>query len=276
MPIEYDGKKEAEKILDKVRNQLSEIQIKPSLAIIRIGEGESKTKFTNVKKKTAETLGLRCEIIEVEEDSTVDQIKELLSDLSAEFSGILVQLPIPNHLDRYELFNSIPLDKDVEQVSISNVGRYLQGTPEIYSPFAKAIVHAAESGLSQLGIDPTGKKVTIVGNSYLAGKPVGQIMYNNGCTVTLCGSRTEDLTKHTSESDIVVSCTGVASIITPEMVKKDSILIDAGFEVGDDGVVSGDFDPGCFGKSAFYTPVPGGIGPLTVAYIFDNLVRMNL
>jgi methylenetetrahydrofolate dehydrogenase (NADP+)/methenyltetrahydrofolate cyclohydrolase len=275
MAILFDGKKEAEKIYTEITSKISNLSRKPSLGIIRAGNKANQVRFTEMKKKTAANLGLVCEITELNETSGEQEILGAVADMSSKFDAVLVQLPLPENIDRYKIFNSIPYEKDIEGASATRAGEFLQGIPELYSPVAMAAIHAVQSAVQNMNTPIAGKHAVVVGNSYIAGKPVSQILYNLGATVTLCGSRTSDLASFTKQADILVSCTGQKYIITSEMVKPGTIAVDVGYDLDENQNIFADMDPKVAAVAGFFTPTPGGIGPLTIAYIFKNLLTLT-
>lgn len=280
--ILYDGKKEAERLNKKTAEDISKLKVTPSLGIILTQNEPSQIRFTKYKQKAAQALGIKCNIIQADNHKSTDDFIKVINETAAGFTGVLIQLPLPSHIDKFKVLNAIPYDKDVEGLSRNRVGELGQSTPDIYSPAAMAVVAAIDSTIATNGIAPIdsttslkGKEVVIVGNSYLIGQPVSQVLYRKGATITLCGRRTQNLMAHTQKADILVSCTGNAGLISTEMVKPGAIIIDAGFEIDSSGQIKGDVNPAVVKTSSFFTPVPGGIGPMTIAYIYQNLIILT-
>ena len=189
--------------------------------------------------------------------------------------GILIQLPVTPEANKHRVLNSIPRDKDVEGLSAQRMGELAQGNNPIYSPVAKAAMHAVGQALSTLGREAQTQHVCLVGFSDMIGKPLAHIIARQFNSTTICTSKTTDLRKHTSNADILISGIGKPAYITQDMIKPDSILIDAGYETDASNNISGDFHKSCLDSAAFFTPVPGGIGPLTITYIYENLLELN-
>ncbi|MEA3357135.1 MAG: bifunctional 5,10-methylenetetrahydrofolate dehydrogenase/5,10-methenyltetrahydrofolate cyclohydrolase [Patescibacteria group bacterium] len=274
MCVIFDGKKAAQEIYKSIADQLEHFENPPSLAIVKTGSSPSQTKFTNMKKRMAGRLGISCDLVEhdagVSEKALINKIKLL----SENYSGILVQLPLPDHINKFTLLNSIPYEKDVEGLGAERAGELFQKIPEVYSPVAMAVIDAIEQARDNISVNIKGSNTVIVGNSYLVGMPVSQVLYKMGATVTLCGSQTQNLEEYTRKADILVSATGRKHIIKPTMLKLGCVVVDAGFDLDEKGNVFGDCDPEVEKVASFYTPVPGGIGPLTIANIFKNLLNL--
>ncbi|MBN2100479.1 bifunctional 5,10-methylenetetrahydrofolate dehydrogenase/5,10-methenyltetrahydrofolate cyclohydrolase [Candidatus Dojkabacteria bacterium] len=267
-----DGNKEAQKILSDIKIKIEKDRVKPNLAITRTQQTPPQITFTNSKKKTAEELGLECSIIDAGNNYSTEQLMELITKISKEYNGILVQMPFPEGIDRYKVLNTVPYEKDVEGLGRCRMGELEQKVTEIYSPVAKAAFHAIKIGLDGKSLE--GKTATIVGNSYLLGRPLTQVLGHLGASVSVCDIYTEDLGAYTKNADIVISGTGQIDLIQPEMVKEGVIAIDTGYEVDSEGKRRGDMSQEISEKASLFTPVPGGIGPLTVAFIFDNLLKL--
>ncbi len=266
----FDGKKRAEEIQQEVSQELERIgPKKPSLLIIRVGNDAPQVKFTERKRKVAQELGFKCDIYELPGTSE-NEIINVIHHGGRTSTGILVQLPLPSSLNKYNILNEIPYSQDVEGLSAARMGLAMQEIPEIYSPVAMAAVDA----LMASNVDATGKKVVMVGNSYFITRPLVHILSAMGATVTICNSKTKNLSTVTQMADVIIAGAGKPDLIKPDDVKEGVIAIDTGFEMDNEGKIHGDFHPDVANKASFFTPVPGGIGPLTVAYIFKNLLTL--
>ncbi|MBN1618443.1 bifunctional 5,10-methylenetetrahydrofolate dehydrogenase/5,10-methenyltetrahydrofolate cyclohydrolase [Candidatus Dojkabacteria bacterium] len=268
----FNGEKKAQEIYKDLEHRIKKLKHIPSLAIIRASTKENTKVFTNMKKKRAAKLGIKCDIFDVSENFNKSKIVEAINSAAQKYTGILVQLPLPTSIDRYEILNLIPREKDVEGLGSTRFGESMQKEVEIYSPMAKGIFDTIKEAAQQLKLQLKGKYAVIVGNSYLTGKPVSQILINLGCTVTICDINTNDISKFTKNADIIISSTGQEHIIQPDMVKNNVIAIDGGYEKRKNGEPYGDIHPDVVTKAAFFTPVPGGVSALTIAYIFKNLI----
>lgn len=272
--ILYRGNKEAGKINARTAADISRLRMTPSLGIIMTQNEPGQIRFTKYKKQAAQDLGIACEIIQADHYNSTDDFIKIVKKTAAEFTGILIQLPLPSHIDKIKVLNAIPYEKDVEGLSRSRVGTVYQNIPTLYSPAAMAVVAAIDCAATDTGIDLRGRAVVIVGNSYLIGQPVSQVLFRKETTVTLCGKHTKNLGEYTQKADILVSCTGKTELISADMVNPNSIVIDAGFEIDQSGQISGDVDPAAARTASFFTPVPGGIGPVTIAFIYHNLINL--
>lgn len=270
----FNGKKKAQKILNVIKQKVSKTKVKPVLSIVRTGNDPSQLKFTEIKSKTAESLGIDCIIQEYPQDATTEELIELIANISDTATGILVQLPLPKQMDTFKVLNSIPYEKDVEGLSKERVGELLQDIPEIYSPVAKAIVETMKNALEITKQNIQTVNITILGEGFLIGEPVFNVLRKMKATVSLCNPKTSNIKDTLRNADIIISGVGKPNFIKIKDVKTGAILIDAGFEFVSNKIY-GDIDPSTKEKASFYTPVPGGIGPLTVAYIFDNLLKLT-
>lgn len=271
MAIVFDGNRAAEDIYSKLRD----IKANLSLSILYYAENQAQKTFITLKQKVAERLGVSFKIIEIPTGFSTDEVQKLLEKESKTATGLLVQLPLPENLDRYKILNAIPYNNDVEGLSDKWMGELAQNDTVIYSPVAKAAMTVIEEAVNILDLKLQDLNVVIVGNSYLAGRPAELVLARRCNSVTVTNHHTSDLSEITRKADIILSATGVVNIISADMVKEDAILIDVGFEKQEDGSITGDIHPDAFKKSAFHTPVPGGIGPLTIAFIFENLYALS-
>lgn len=274
MAIRFDGTKESEIILAKIAGEILKLKRKPRLTILYSGTQPSQKAFTKIKKKKAQAIGIDLEIVEIPTDANLHDYLAVTSAAAAHTDGILIQLPITEGIDRYTVLNSIPYEQDVEGLSFTRMGILTQTTPLLYSPVAKASTFCLNSALAMLNRQLEDQTVAIVGNSYLAGRPLALILSRECKSVVICNHRTTDLRAITKAADVIISVTGKPGIVTADMIKDSAILIDVGYSPQSDGTVLGDFSPDVASKAAFFTPVPGGTGPLTVALIFDNLIHL--
>jgi len=248
--------------------------IHPKLAIILVGEDPASLSYIKAKRKASETIGVESEFIqmkpeEVTTESLVAKVQELNSDPAVH--GILVQLPLPEHVYAPKVIKSIDPHKDVDGFTAYNLGKmFLSREFEELAPCTPLGVIRL---LENYKIEVSGKEVTIVGSSNIVGKPLSVMLMNRKATVTVCNSRTPDLAAHTKKADILVVAVGKPKLITAEMVKKDAVVVDVGINRVD-GKIVGDVDFEEVGKIASYiTPVPGGCGPMTVACLMENVVK---
>ncbi len=273
--ILIDGKKIAAELREELKKEVSDLKAKtnkvPGLTVILIGElGPSKI-YVKMKEKAAIEVGLKSEIIRypdsVEEKTVLEKINELNSDDSV--SGILVQLPLPKHIDKQKVIETISPKKDVDGFHPINVGNLSSGYDSSIpcTPLGcYLLIKKFEKNLS-------GKKAVIVGRSNLNGKPMTQLLLKENCTVTITHSKTKDLKGECSKADIIVAAVGMPELVKGDWVKKDAIVIDVGINKTDKGIV-GDvaFDEVSKVAKAL-TPVPGGVGPMTIACLLKNTIE---
>lgn len=259
----------------KLRTKIEELNdsgIIPKLALILANNEDSSRSYIKSKRKLCEELGVKEEEYVFESTVTTKDIITLINNLNNDDSvtGILVQLPLFDSLDEKLILNSIDPQKDVDGFHPLNLGKLLVGEDTIIPCTPKGIIGI----IDELGIDLQGKEAVVVGRSKIVGKPIAQLLLSKGATVTICHSKTKDLSMHTKMADLLVVATGVPNLVTADMVKEDSIVIDVGINRVD-GKIVGDVDTINVSKKCKYiTPVPGGIGLTTVLSLLENLVQM--
>ena len=270
-----DGKKLSNEIIEELKvrcDELKEKGIKPKFAVIMVGNDKASQIYVKNKRKACERIGIECVECFLDENiqqkELIDKIKELNSDNT--IHGILLQSPIPKHLNINEAFETISPKKDVDGFNPTTVGKLClnQNTFVSCTPFG--IIKL----LDKYGIDLAGKKVTIIGRSNIVGKPLIQCFLNKNATVTICHSKTDDIKEHTKDADIVVVAIGKPKFLKENMVKKNSVIIDVGINRDDNGKIIGDVDfENVSKKSSYITPVPGGVGPMTIAMLMNNVIK---
>ena len=266
-----DGNLVSSKIREDIKNEVKTFLIKPCLAVIQIGENEASSIYIKAKEKVCIEIGIYFKHIKFESDVTniavINKIMELNNDNHVH--GILLQLPIPNKLDVNKLINTIKPSKDVDGLTDINVGRLTKNIDGFIPCTPMGIMEL----FKEYNIDLEGKHIVVIGKSNLVGKPLANLLLNNKATVTVCHSKTTNLSKHTKEADIIVSATGIKGLVTKDMVKKDSIVIDVGISRVDNKIY-GDigFDE-VKTKASMITPVPGGVGPMTVVMLLKNVIK---
>lgn len=270
-----DGKKLSNEIIEELKvrcDELKEKGIKPKFAVIMVGNDKASQIYVKNKRKACERIGIECVECFLDENiqqkELIDKIKELNSDNT--IHGILLQSPIPKYLNINEAFETISPKKDVDGFNPTNVGKLClnQNTFVSCTPFG--IIKL----LDKYGIDLAGKKVTIIGRSNIVGKPLIQCFLNKNATVTICHSKTDNIKEHTKDADIVVVAIGKPKFLKENMVKKNSVIIDVGINRDDNGKIIGDVDfENVSKKSSYITPVPGGVGPMTIAMLMNNVIK---
>ena len=266
-----DGKKIRNEILEDLKKQVKQYMIKPCLAVIQIGDDEASNTYIKSKEKACNEIGIYFKHVKFSETTKeIEVINKILELNNDEYvHGILLQLPLPSGFNQDKLINYIARNKDVDGLTDINIGKIFNNKPGLVSCTPQGIMKILEHE----NIDLTGKNVTIVGRSNLVGKPLLGLMLNKDATVTICHSKTENLKKHTKNADILVVAVGKKHFITEDMVKEDAIVIDVGIN-RENGKLYGDVDyDKVKTKAKKITPVPGGVGPMTVAMLMTNVIK---
>ena len=273
MAIILDGKKLRDKIFESLKAELDKMSEKPTLAVILVGENPASQIYVRNKKKTAEKLGINSLSIEypadISENELLSKIQELNNDKN--ITAILVQLPLPEYINKNKIIDAILPQKDVDGLTPYNLGKLFSGEePYVYPCTPKGILLL----LDEYNIELDGKNVVVVGRSNLVGKPVAQMLLKRNATVTMCHSHTKNLSEITKTADIVVSAVG-KNVIGEKMLKSNCVVIDVGIFRDENGKLSGDVDFENVSKiSAYISPVPGGVGPMTIASLMLNTVEL--
>ncbi len=268
-----DGKKLRDKIFEDLKDKIDKMKKKPTLAVILVGENPASQIYVRNKKKTAEKLGINSLSIEypadISEKELVAKIEELNNDKNV--TAILVQLPLPKHINKNKVIDAILPQKDVDGLTPYNLGKLFSGEkPYVYPCTPKGILLL----LDEYNIELDGKNIVVIGRSNLVGKPVAQMLLNRNATVTMCHSHTKNLSEITKTADIVVSAVG-KNVIGEKMLKSNCVVIDVGIFRDENGKISGDVDFENVSKvTAYISPVPGGVGPMTIASLMLNTVEL--
>ena len=266
-----DGKKIKEEILDELRNEVDNLQEKPTLVVIQVGNNEASNVYINQKEKMAQYVGFKFHHIKFEDTITEDELLKEIAKLNEDNSvnGILVQMPLPSNIDVNKIQNAIDPEKDVDGLSDINTGKLFHAKDALYSCTPNGIMEL----LKRYNISVVGKHVVVVGRSNLVGKPMMTLLVNEGATVTICHSKTIDLAKYTRDADILIVAVGKPKLITANMVKEGAIVIDVGINRLENRLC-GDADyENVLPKCSYITPVPGGVGPMTVAMLGMNVLK---
>lgn len=275
MAVIIDGKKLSQEIRESLKikcEELKEKGIKPRLAVIMVGNDKASEVYVRNKSKACDEIGIEFEehllTSEIDQKVLIDLITKLNQDKN--IHGILLQSPIPSHLDINEAFRTIAPEKDVDGFNPVNVGKLCLNQDTFVSCTPYGVMKMFEA----YDIDLTGKNVTIIGRSNIVGKPLLQCCLNKNATVTVCHSKTKDLKQHTQKADVVIAAIGKSKFITTDMIKPGAIVIDVGINRGDDGKLTGDVDfENVCEKASYITPVPGGVGPMTIAMLMNNVIK---
>ena len=250
----------------------AETGVKPGLAVVIVGSDPASQVYVRNKKKGCGEVGFYSEVHEMSEETTMEELLAKIEELKSneKIHGILVQLPLPKHLDEKAVIDVIPPEKDVDAFHPSNVGKIMIGNYD-FLPCTPAGVMEL---IAESGISVEGKNCVVVGRSNIVGKPQAMLLLQKNGTVTICHSRTKDLAAVTREADILVAAVGVPELIKGEMIKEGAVVIDVGMNRLPDKKLVGDVDfAECEKKAAAITPVPGGVGPMTIAMLMKNTVK---
>lgn len=272
-----DGKAISLSIKEELKEKISVFTKKTnkqiSLAVVLVGDNPASKVYVNNKIKACEFVGIKSLCFSLPNDATFDEVKDTVVSLADNdnIDGILVQLPLPKHLDEEKILSLIPVEKDVDGFTANNIGNLMLGRDCTVSCTPKGIIKLIKS----TNIDLNGKNAVVVGRSNIVGKPVSQLLLKENCTVTTCHSKTVGIEKICKNADILVVAIGKPKFITKKMVKKGAIVIDVGINRTENGLV-GDVDYDKVSKIAsFITPVPGGVGPMTIAMLLENTVELT-
>lgn len=272
-----DGKKIAAETRAEIAAAVVEQKaagVTPGLAVIIVGENPASQVYVRNKHKACGEVGMYSEVIEMPGDTTEETLLAKIAELNEDtkIDGILVQLPLPKHIDEEKVINAIRPDKDVDAFHPVNTGKIMIGNPD-FLPCTPAGVMVM---LKKTGIDITGKNCVVVGRSNIVGKPMAMLLLGANGTVTVCHSKTKDLAAVTREADILVVAIGRADFITGDMVKEGAVVIDVGMNRRADGKLTGDVDFASAAERASYiTPVPGGVGPMTITMLLQNTLTAS-
>ncbi|MCM3765217.1 bifunctional methylenetetrahydrofolate dehydrogenase/methenyltetrahydrofolate cyclohydrolase FolD [Neobacillus niacini] len=261
-------KLEIAKEVEKLKSQ----GVTPGLAVILVGNNHASRTYVTNKQKTCQELGMHSLLIEMAEEVSEQELLSRINELNDDpkIHGILVQLPLPKHIDETKVIEAISPFKDVDGFHPINIGRMMTGQ----NAFLPCTPYGIMVLLEETGISVAGKHAVVVGRSNIVGKPVGQLLLNQHATVTYCHSKTKDLVKHTSQADILIAAVGIPNFIKAEHVKEGAVVIDVGINRNEAGKLCGDvaFDE-VSQKCGYITPVPKGVGPMTITMLMYNTLK---
>ena len=265
--VRIDGKALALKVRAEVAEDVRAFGEPVCLATILVGDDPASHVYVGSKHKASHEAGIDSRDHRFPADTPESDILDLLAELNADDSvdGILVQLPLPGHMDEPAVLRSVDPAKDVDGFHILNAGRLYLGEPFLVPATPLGIM----AMLAEYGVELEGKEAVVIGRSEIVGKPMAMLLLAEHATVTICHSRTVDLAAHTRRADILVSAVGRAGLVTPEMVKPGATVVDVAMNRTENGLV-GDVDPAVFEVAGLQTPVPGGVGPMTIAMLLRN------
>lgn len=265
-----DGKKMAETITAITKEEIEKNNYKITLALILVGENPASEIYVRNKNIACQKVGIEVKNYRLSEDTEESELLKIIDECNkdASINGILVQMPLPRHMDEEKVINTIDPNKDVDGLTVVNQGKLMGGLPTIPSATPKGVITL----LKRNNIEIEGKHVVIVGRSILVGKPLALLFLQNNATVTICHSRTKNLKEMTKQADIMVAAIGKPRFFTADMIKEGAVVVDVGINRVD-GHICGDVDFDEVSKIAsFITPVPKGVGPMTIASLLENIV----
>ena len=275
MAIIIDGKQVAADVKARVAKEterLAELGITPGLAVVIVGDDPASKIYVRNKAKACDEVGFYSEVITKPEKTSQRELLEIIDTLNkrADIDGILVQLPLPKHISEKAVIGAISPKKDVDAFSPFNVGKMMIGEG-VFLPCTPAGVMEL---IRSTGVEICGKNCVVIGRSNIVGKPMAMMLLQQSGTVTICHSKTENLAEICSKADILVSAVGKPEFVTADMVKEGAVVIDVGINHNEEGKMCGDvmFDE-VEPKAGFITPVPGGVGPMTIAMLMDNTLK---
>lgn len=269
-----DGKAVATEVHEQVKRDVERLErkgITPGLAVILVGDDPASHTYVNNKKKACEKVGIYSEEYALPASTTQEELLRLVEQLNhkSDIDGILVQLPLPSGLDEHEVIRAINPDKDVDAFHAENVGKIMIGEFQ-FLPCTPAGVMEL---LHHENISVSGKNCVVIGRSNIVGKPMAMLLLHEHGTVTVCHSRTQNLKEVCSQADILVAAVGKAKFVTADMVKENAVVIDVGMNRDENGKLCGDVDfEQVEPKASYITPVPGGVGPMTIAMLLKNTI----
>lgn len=268
-----DGKFVANKLKQRIKNEVDMLTVKPGLAVISIGNDPASQLYVKLKRKICDELNIHVDEYHFENDVTQEEILDLIDKLNESelIHGILVQTPVPYHLNILEIFNRISPEKDVDGFNPENAGKLAQGQEAFVPCTPLGIMHILE----EYNIDIEGKNCVVVGRSNIVGRPMAQLLINANGTVTVCHSKTKDIEKITKLADVLIVAVGKPHFIKAEMIKDGAVVVDVGINrIAGTNKIVGDVDfENAKDKCSFISPVPGGIGPMTIITLMENLLK---
>lgn len=278
MAVIIDGKAVSAKVKQNLKEQTAALSAKgivPGLAVILVGDDAASQVYVASKKRACEEIGYYSEEHLLPKSTTTEELLSLVNELNSrsEINGILCQLPLPGHIDEWAVINAISPQKDVDAFHPSNVGRIMIGDFD-FLPCTPAGVMEL---LREYDIDVCGKQCVVIGRSNIVGKPMAMLLLHKNATVTICHSKTKDLKALCKQADVIVAAVGRANFVTADMVKEGAVVIDVGMNRPAGGKLCGDVDfEAVKEKAAAITPVPGGVGPMTIAMLMQNTLTAAL
>jgi methylenetetrahydrofolate dehydrogenase (NADP+) / methenyltetrahydrofolate cyclohydrolase len=265
-----DGKSLGAKVREEVAASVAELG-HVGLATVLVGDDPASHIYIDLKQKAAREAGIEPRDIKLPADTSEEDVLATIAELNADDSvdGLLVQLPLPDHLDENRVIEAIAPEKDIDGIHPVNAGRLYLGRPALVPGTPLGIMRM----LDEYEIPLEGARAVVIGRSASVGKPMAHLLLQRNATVTVCHSRTQDLQRHTLDADVLVAAVGRTHLVSADMVKAGATVVDVGMNrVPDSKKLLGDVDPGAMERAAYMTPVPGGVGPMTIAMVLQNTV----
>ena len=267
----------AQKVKDQIKEEINQLKEEgkrlPHLVVILVGDDVGSKSYVAGKEKASMAVGMQNSTLRYEETISENELIQVIQELNYDdnVDGILVQLPLPKHIDTNRVLFSINPDKDVDGFHPYNIGKMMIGEKSVLPCTPKGIMKILE----EIGYDDlSGKKAVVIGRSNIVGKPIAQLLLNKNATVTITHSKTQAIEKTTKLADIVIAAVGVAKLVKGDWLKDGAVVIDVGVNRGDDGKLCGDVDfEDCINKVGYITPVPKGVGPMTIAMLLENTLE---
>lgn len=274
--LKIDGRRTAKDVRARIKTDVSALLadgIQPGLAVVLVGEDPASAIYVRNKIRACERAGIRSVAHRLSADTSADALMSLLDDLNADptIDGILVQLPLPDHLDTDAVIAKVRQDKDVDGFALGNLGALTAGQPGLVACTPAGVMEMLGRYFAQIGESMSGKHAVVIGRSVTVGKPMALLLLQANCTVTVCHSRTPDTAAHVRRADIVVAAAGRPELVKADWLKPGAAVIDVGIHRREDGSLCGDveFEPATQVAGGI-SPVPGGVGPMTIAMLLDN------
>ena len=274
--IVLDGKATSKKIVEELKAKFEKEPTDKKIAIVSVGDDYGSAVYCNMKKKKSEYVGIGCDVFHFDENATQEQVENKVKELAGDeaYAGIMIQHPLPKHIDEQKCFNLIPYQKDIDGLSAESFGLMAQGRQMFVPATALGIMKLFE----EYKINLVGEKVLMIGKSQIVGLPLAVMLMKAGATVTVAHSRTVNLQDMVKDFKIVIVAIGKAEFVKAEWFGEGQVIVDAGYNEGN----VGDVDHLAYQKASYYTPVPGGVGPMTIASLLsqasiaiDNMKKNN-
>lgn len=268
-----DGNIQSQSLRKQIQAQIYDLKIKPKLDIILIGNNPASEVYVNIKQKRASEVGIETELHILNDSISNDFLLHFIQSLNENSSvhGILVQMPLPKHINKSDVLSTISYEKDVDGFSPINVGRLYTQNPYFIPCTPLGIMHLIKSVKPNL----SGMKATVIGRSNIVGRPIAELLLQENCTVKIVHSQTKNIQNECNESDILVAAVGIPNFVTKEFVKPGAIVIDVGISKINSKIVGDVHFENVIHKVSYITPVPGGVGPMTVAYLLHNTLKAS-